>query len=186
MKTYDLIFSNQLRYRISRHVLFWLCWFVFVQLTYHYPAAIFPNWDIKAKMDATLNKFGVDYITLRGGLMNMIWEITYRQGMILASYIAFTYAIIYYVLPRFTQNNKKWVSTTGILLLLFMAFLSLNYWLTWLTSLDVVTSKTKQGIADTMPPASVLISRTMGPVTFNLTFYCRHSHCYQAVETMVD
>ncbi len=119
-------------------------------------------------MDATISKFGVDYITLRGGLINMIWEITYRQGMILLSYIAFTYAIIYYVLPRFTRKNKKWIATAGVLLLLFIAFLALNYWLTWLTSLDVVTTKTKQGMADTMPPAGVIIKRTMGPVTFHL------------------
>ena len=168
VKAYDFIFSNHYRYRITRHVLFWLCWFVFIQLTYHYPTAIFPNWDIKAKMDITISKFGVDYITLRGGLVNMIWEITYRQGMILIPYIAFTYAVIYFVLPGFAGKKKKWISTTGILILLLLAFLSLHYWLTWWTTLDTQVVKARRGIAEPMASVNVIIRRLMGPVTFHL------------------
>ena len=168
MKTYPFIFSNQPAYRISRHLCFWLCWFVFVQLTFHYPTSIFPDWDIQGKMEATRKKFGVDYITLRGGLPNMIWEITYRQGLILLSYIPFIYAVIYYVFPRLIIKSKKWISTVGILALLFTLFLVLNYWFTYLTSLDTVNTKGRLGITDSMPALNVIINRSISPIIFNL------------------
>lgn len=98
----------------------------------------------------------------------MIWEITYRQISIFVCYIAFTYAVIYYVLPRFIFKNKKWISTIGTLLLLFIVFLALHYWFTYIMSLDTVGSKIRRGIADTMPDTNIIIGRMMGSVTVNL------------------
>ena len=124
MTTYDFIFFNQPRYRISRHTIFWLCWFVFVVLTWQIPMNdIFPNWNVKARMDFVQKKHGVDFITFRGGLANMIWEITYKQLRVLLCHMAFTYAIIYYILPLYISNRKKWILTTGNSFLYSLLFL---------------------------------------------------------------
>jgi len=98
----------------------------------------------------------------------MIWTITYRQGLLLLSYIALTYVVIYYVMPRCIVKNKKLISSIGILALLFTLFLVLNYWFTYLTSLDTVNVKVRQGIPDAMPALNVLIKRSISPVIFNI------------------
>ena len=98
----------------------------------------------------------------------MIWEIIYRQAWILACYIAFTYSVIYYILPRYIGNKKPWITTTAILLLLFVAFLSLDYYVTFLTSIDTSNSMIKQGIPRVKMYTGLIISRTMVPATFNL------------------
>ena len=136
MITYDFIFSNQPRYRISRHVIFWFCWFIFIVFTYHIPMHdVFPNWNIKARMDYTQRINGVDFITFRGGWVNFIWEVSYKQIRHLLCHIAFVYAIIYYILPLYISNKKKWV-TTGKLLLIFIAFLALHDFMTYRNIID--------------------------------------------------
>ena len=169
MNSYDLIFSNQPRYRVSRHVLFWLCWFIFFQLAYHYPSQVFPQWDIKATMDFARKRFGVDYVTLRGGFIKMIWEITYRQSSILLCHIVFTYSVLYFILPRYLSKSKKWVSTTGLLLLILAACLAMHYFFVYLTSIDAINSHLKRGLPSTgVLTTRLILERTMGTVTFNL------------------
>jgi two-component system, LytTR family, sensor kinase len=170
VKTYDFIFSDKRYYRISRHVLFWLSWFVFYQLAYHYPTSIFPDWNIKAKMDYATKTFGVDYLTLRGGLARMIWEITYRQSSLLLCHILFTYAIIYFILPRYISNNKKWLSTTLFSLLIFSVYLAMLYFFTFLTSQDTINSRLRRGLplkSEGLNP-SLIIERMIGTVAFNM------------------
>jgi sensor histidine kinase YesM len=98
----------------------------------------------------------------------MIWEISYRQFWILACYIAFTYSVIYYILPRFIDNKKSWMATTGILLLLFVSFLSIDYYVTFLTSIDSNNSMVKQGLGGVKLSTDLIISRTLMAATFNL------------------
>jgi Putative regulator of cell autolysis len=168
VNAHNFIFSDHIRYRISRHAIFWLISFVFILLSYHFPTAIFPDWNIQARMDFSTKKFGVDYVTLRGGWFKMIWEITYRQGLIFTSYIAFTYSVIYYILPGFMSDKKKWIAITGELILLFAGFLVIDYFLTYVTSIDTSASMVKQGIPGVKPDRNLLVSRTAVPATFNL------------------
>lgn len=119
-------------------------------------------------MDFATKKFGVDYVTLRGGWFKLIWEIMYRQALILICYIAFTYAVIYYILPRFISNKKKWIATTGILLLFFIAFLAVDYIMIYLTSLDSSNSRVKQGIPRSTSSTNQIITLTIRTVIFNL------------------
>ncbi len=120
-------------------------------------------------MAFAIKKFGIDYVTLRGGWFNMIWEIVYRQSWVFICYIAFTYAVIYYILPRFISNKKKWIITTGILLLLLIAFLAMAYFMTYLASKDTIKGMIKQGIPTLMPGMKVIVLRTIAPVVFYLT-----------------
>ena len=101
----------------------------------------------------------------------MIWEITYRQSSILLCHIAFTYAVIYYVLPRYISSPKKWMSTTGILLLAFLGFFMLHYFFVYLASIDNNNSRIKQGVmlsaADKIN-SSVILTRMVGTIAFNV------------------
>jgi sensor histidine kinase YesM len=137
-------------------------------LAYHFPTAIFPDWNIQARQDFATKKYGVDYVTLRGGWLKMLWEIIYRQAGILACYIAFTYSVIYYILPRYIDNKKNWIITTTILLLLLVAFLSMDYYVTFLTMVDTSNSMVKQGIPSVKMNTGLIISRTIVPAAFNL------------------
>jgi sensor histidine kinase YesM len=120
-------------------------------------------------MDYATKKFGVDYVTLRGGWAKMIWEIVYRQLLILGCHIAFTYAVIYFILPMYLSDKKKWLITTAMLFLFFCAFLILDYCVTYLTSIDNNNSQIRQGMPGISLQTIVVISRTLGPVAFNLT-----------------
>ena len=96
---------------------------------------VFPNWNIQARMEYSIKRNGVDFVTLRGGWANLIWEISYKQFRIVLCQMAFVYAIIYYIFPLYISNKKKWI-TTGKLLLLFIAFLGLHYWVTYVNVID--------------------------------------------------
>src|SRR5262245_24873620 len=136
MNTYNFIFSNSPRYRLSRHFLFWLCWFVFIVMAWQIPMSdVFPNWNIKARMEFAQKNHGMDFITLRGGLANMTWEIASKQLKILLGFMAFTYAIIYYIMPLYIQDSKKWIIITAKLILIFILFFALDYFIVRLNTI---------------------------------------------------
>lgn len=139
-----------------------------MQLAYHFPTHVFPDWNIQAKMNFAFKKFGPDYITLRGGWLHMISGIILRQAMILIGYITFTYAVIYYILPRYISNKKKWIATTGLLLLLFIAFLVIDYFITYLTHIESNAGKIKRGVPISMPSAARIMTGMTGSFTFYL------------------
>src|SRR5688572_7210227 len=172
MKTYDFIFSNQPRHRISRHVIFWICWFVFIVFAYQIPIVdVFPNWNIKARIDFAQKKYGMDFITMRGGWANLAWEISYKQLRILLCHIAFIYFLIYYILPLYISNKKKWI-TTGKLILIFIAFFALHYFIVYMNILDSRTELAKRGFdlkSIPVPTYSTIIKNTRNHIFFNLT-----------------
>lgn len=110
VKKYDFIFSNHLRHRIARHFLFWFVWYVFMLLTYHFPIMVFPDWNIKDNLYK---------VTQEGGWVNFLFYravILYGRSLLIA--IAFTYSIIYFVVPRLI-NKKNWIITIAICLIIF-------------------------------------------------------------------
>lgn len=171
MHTYDFIFSDQYRYRITRHVTFWFCWFVFVVFAWQIPMGdVFPNWDIEARMDFIQKKYRKDFVEMRGGWANLIWEVSYKQLRILLCYIAFTYAIIYYILLLYTANKKKWI-TTGKLFLLFLVFLTLYYFISYRNTLDSRAELARHGfdIRTPKPTHLSIIKNVKNHVFFNFT-----------------
>ena len=98
-------------------------------------------------MDFVQKKHGVDFITFRGGLANMIWQITYKQLRVLLCHMAFTYAIIYYILPLYISNRKKWILATGKLILIFIAFLALQYFITYRNFADNAADWARRGVS---------------------------------------
>jgi hypothetical protein len=174
MNTYDFIFSRQLRYRIIRHVSFWFCWFVYLVFLWHIPMTdVFPNWDVKARMDFSLKKNGVDFITLRGGWANLIWEVSYKQFRILLCHMAFTYTVIYYILPLYISGKRKWI-TTGKLLSIFIAFLALHYFIIYRNLVDNKAEWAKRVIYTKTPVKmafnhTIIINMTRNHVISNIS-----------------
>jgi sensor histidine kinase YesM len=171
MTTYDFIFSNRVRYRISRQIIFWFCWFVFVVIVWQIPMHdVFPNWNIQARKDFIQEKYGKDFITMRGGWANLIWEISYKQLRILLCYMAFIYAIIYYILPLYISNRKKWI-TTGKLFLLSIVFLALYYFISYHNTLDSRAEMARHGfeVKSLKPSHSSIIKVAKNHLFFNLT-----------------
>ena len=151
MQTYDFIFSNQFRYRISRHVVFWFCWFVFLVLAWQIPMNdVFPNWNIEARMNFAQKMYGKDFVAMRGGWVNLFWEISYKQLRILLCYAAFTYVIIYYILPLYLSHKNKWV-TTGKLFLLMIVFLAVFFFITYRNRVDSRVEMARHGFIQKSP-----------------------------------
>ena len=81
MTVHDFIFSDNWRYRVSRHLCFWLGWFVFsgiVQLT----AFVKPD------------------------LLDTIYRQLFRSLNRLPGILLFCYFVVYFLLPWFARNGK--------------------------------------------------------------------------------
>jgi len=103
MLKYSFIFSDERKYRLQRHIVFWLCWWLFQSFIYSYS----PTTELNAA-----------YLTRL--LLSSIDGFFY-----LFAHIFLTYSLIYYVLPRFILKEKYIKGTlVTILLLLVTAIIS--------------------------------------------------------------
>lgn len=101
--TNEFVFSDKPRHWLARHGLFWLVWVLFFAITYGFiPAAFFLH---------------------RG----VSWPVAYAKGFALAfidavlfmpAHMLFTYAILYWLLPRFILPGRYGWSVPAFLLLL--------------------------------------------------------------------
>ena len=119
-------------------------------------------------MEFARQKHGVDFITLRGGLANMIWEISYKQLRVLLCHIGFTYAVIYYILPLYISNSKKWIITTGKFFLIFIAILALHYFATYRNLVDSAAEWAKRGGSKAIPAPAIIIRQVSRLTILNL------------------
>lgn len=95
---YDFIFSNRPRYRITRHVAFWIAWWIYFLLTYLIPFNSFKGWDLSIP-NAQIDKFGIVFFLKKAILVNAL------SGVI--PHILLTYSIIYFLLPLFYSKRKN-------------------------------------------------------------------------------
>jgi hypothetical protein len=124
MGSHDLIFSNRISYRISRHAIFWLCWFLFCYTTFWLPnfsrvfAPFFSSWN----MEELLQR-----IDKNGWYASFVAQFFYSWYRAFLGDIVFTYAIIYISLPGYFSANKNKTSITLITFLLVAAYLIYKY-----------------------------------------------------------
>lgn len=163
MNPENFIFSNQPRYRVSRHFIFWFLWFAFMILTVHIPGNRILNWHFEEN-PAYLNE-----VEKRGGVFTMYMVMIWRQSWILLCQIAFTYAIVYYILPRYYANREKWLATTGILVLLFLAYLGLSYFAHSLTALHNLRQRKEAGLSIISADSIQRLRTVLFSTTFNLS-----------------
>ncbi len=109
VKTYDLIFSNRPAHRISRHLLFWIAWWIFFEFTYFLPTYWYPGWNTQ-NIPAPVQQSGY-FVFYKIILLNTLLAII--------MHVFFTYMLIYFLMPRYLVNGKYFVFAFSVALLLF-------------------------------------------------------------------
>ena len=107
----DLIFSNDRNKRLTRHFIFWLCWFLYMALT-------------------TLRLRSPEEIGVKGFILYQLSTSTTR----IILQIFFCYPIIYFFLPKFLKKDNYRRSAFACIVLLFCCYWIsyLYYWLAWI------------------------------------------------------
>jgi sensor histidine kinase YesM len=111
------------------------------------------------------------FIEKKGGMFNHIQSMTWNQSKFFLCDVAFTYSLIYFILPMYYARKRKWISTTAILILVFIAFQGLHYFFLYQMQMQNV----RQRIAAGLPlPVSMRdnwerIRVVLFSATFNLT-----------------
>src|SRR5215471_5434000 len=117
MTTYKLIFSDQDRHRISRHLIFWLGSFLFFLIAVYIPVTVIPEWDSSHVASAVKRVGGIgNWIELR--LVNAI--ITFIV------FIPIVYLITHFVLPRYLLR-KNWAGGIAWILVILVLNLAASY-----------------------------------------------------------
>lgn len=102
-------------------------------------------------------------------MASFLWTMTYRQSWVLICHIAFTYLFIYYILPRYYTYKKKWITTTGIFLLLLLALFVLNYCVVYLIHLHNSNQDSKAGVPLLQIDTLDRVKSVFFQIAFNLT-----------------
>src|SRR5215470_1925204 len=116
MTSSDLIFSNHVSYRISRHVLFWVCWLLFIYLTYWSPnfhvvfAPFYSDWNLRELLKR-VDKWGGWYTVITRSFFR-----SWYKGFL--GQMVFTYGIIYVALPLYFSSKRRFTPIIITLLLL--------------------------------------------------------------------
>jgi len=103
--TYDFIFSNHPRHRITRHAAFWIIWWIYFIVTFLLPTFPFPGWNIHVP-NAAITKYGFVFFIKKIFIYNSL--------PVILVHAAFTYAIISFALPRYFFKRKNFAATTFI------------------------------------------------------------------------
>lgn len=109
MKTYELIFSDGFRYRLSRHLLFWLAWWIFFEFTYFMPVYWYPGW----------NTLKVPDPVLESGYLAFYLLVILNTLLAVLVHVFFTYLLIYRLMPRYLVKGKYFAFTFSVTVLLF-------------------------------------------------------------------
>src|SRR6185369_4584112 len=97
MKQHQFIFSDERKYRIRRHVIFWLLWWLFMAWLYGYVPYLFRLHDI--------NRFLVSFID---------------AFFFLAPHMFMAYALMYFVIPRYIVKGKYVQSALGVIVICWL------------------------------------------------------------------
>jgi LytS/YehU family sensor histidine kinase len=104
MSTYSFVFSNNPRFRISRHILFWLVWVIFYTIVYSQRA-------------------GAALIGFRPFLLYSFFELVIS----LPVFLFYAYVVIYLLLPGFLMKGK-YVRFMLFLIVSLFAALAMNHY----------------------------------------------------------
>src|SRR5262252_1324166 len=119
MTSRALIFSNRFPYRISRHLLYWLCWLLFIYFTFWSPnyhlvfAPFYSDWNVQELLKR-VEKFGGWYTVLTRSFFT-----TWYKGFL--AQIVFTYSIIYLALPLYFSRMRFVAISTALLFFILYA-----------------------------------------------------------------
>lgn len=114
MTLHDLLFSNEHQKKISRHLLFWFCWFMYMTCT---------QLRNQTPQDIGMKSF-------------IIYQLAVSANRVLLQ-IFFCYTIMYFLMPRFLKKKKYREFAALLVMLLFCI-----YWITYLDYIYVWSDTT--------------------------------------------
>jgi len=102
MEQYPFIFSNKLKYRLRRHIAYWVFWWIFQGFLYSFV-----------------------YLDSRYGYGLLLTSSMLESLIFLSMHIFLSYMLIYFVLPRYLLKQKYWQTAAWVVFLfLATAFMS--------------------------------------------------------------
>jgi sensor histidine kinase YesM len=104
---HDFIFSNQRWHRITRHIAFWALWCLAFNLLFHFPIHVFKGWNTSGPGTKNLQELGLTLFFIKTLIVNCLFAVVIPQ-------IAFTYVLIYWLLPNYFYKRKNYFLTGGI------------------------------------------------------------------------
>ncbi len=120
MTKHEFIFSG--RYRVTRHVVFWVTWCVTFNLLFHFPIHVFRGWNLDDTWNTNLVKLGLPLFFVKTLLVNSLLGVIVPQA-------AFTYVVIYWLLPRFFYQKQALVAgiLAGLVILAIFFFIAVGF-----------------------------------------------------------
>ena len=115
MTKHEFIFSDQRKYRIARHVIFWLLWCIAFNLLFHYPIHVFKGWDTSGPGTKNYQALGPVLFFIKALIVNSLLAVIVPQ-------IALTYVLIYWLLPEYFYKRKNYFLTGTITACILLAF----------------------------------------------------------------
>ena len=115
MTKHEFIFSDQRKYRIARHVIFWLLWCIAFNLLFHYPIHVFKGWDTSGPGTKNYQALGPVLFFIKALIVNCFLAVIVPQ-------IALTYVLIYWLLPVYFYKRKNYFLAGIITASLLVAF----------------------------------------------------------------
>lgn len=115
MTKHDFIFSDKRSHRIARHVAFWFLWCFSFNLLFHYPIHVFKGWDISGPGTKNFQELGPLLFFIKSFWVNSFFGVIVPQ-------IAFTYVLIYWLIPRCYFKKRKLILTVAVSAVMLLIF----------------------------------------------------------------
>jgi sensor histidine kinase YesM len=146
MEQYPFIFSDKLKYRVRRHLAFWLFWGVFQGFLYSFI-----------------------WIDLSRGYLHYLGEAMIESMIYLTAHIFLSYTLIYFVVPRYLLKQRYWATAIWVIsLFLITAGISTTLWLTairWLRQAMLGVGGTRNHITTITAIGLSLLGGLRGGIT---------------------
>jgi sensor histidine kinase YesM len=119
---HDFIFSNQRRYRLTRHITFWLVWCLTFNILFHFPIHVYKGWDVSGPGSKNLQELGLPLFFIKSFIVNSLLGV-------IAPQIALTYVLIYWLLPNYFYKRKNYflVGAITVCVLLIFYFVAVGF-----------------------------------------------------------
>jgi two-component system LytT family sensor kinase len=96
-------------------VIFWFLWCLAFNLLFHYPIHVFKGWDISGPGTKNFQDLGIVGFFIKSFLVNSLLGVIVPQ-------IAFTYVLIYWLLPKYYFRKRKLFTTVAVTVAVLFIF----------------------------------------------------------------
>ena len=150
---HEFIFSNKFEHRLARHASFVFCCWLFFCISYYLPVQVF----------AGLNTDAFARNVARLGLSRWLWLRFVNSLLIFLPLVAFSYVVIYYILPHYLFDKKRQLIASILFVGIFIVVLLTQYLGQWLVAINWFNA----GPGRKMPDAKAIINQSNSIIFLN-------------------